>query len=62
MAKTGVNFCKQCGCNTEHSYVGKEIADGDYVAEAVFSLGLSLLLDPRKKCWKCKECGKITKK
>lgn len=62
MAKIRVDFCKKCGCNTEHIYVGKQVANGNYVALTIFSFGLSLLADPLPKYWKCIKCGNIEKK
>ncbi len=61
MAKNGVKFCDKCGCYTKHIYVGKRAASGDDIATAIFSLGLSLLVDPRPKFWECEKCGNITK-
>ena len=67
MAKTKIQYCKECNTFTEHTYVGKlkeEDASFNRFATIITLGGYQVakrLLDDSPKCFKCSKCGNICK-
>lgn len=66
MAK--IQYCKNCGCLTEHSYAGKLKNEEDTSFNrfaTIITLGgyqiAKKLFDDSPKCFKCNKCGHISK-
>ena len=67
MAKEKAVHCRQCGCMTRHTYVGRE--RGGIIKEVVLgivSLGWNPLISLASgeslggtKFWECTKCGRI---
>lgn len=69
MAKSGIKFCRNCGCKTKQIYKGKEPRtqeDIEFVRlAAVATLGGFLiaekLMDNRPSIWECENCSYVSK-
>lgn len=69
MTKVGIKFCKNCGCKTKQTYMGKEPRtkeDIQFVRLAtIATLGGFLiaekLQEDRPSMWQCNNCNCISK-
>lgn len=62
MARKKVQFCENCGRNTECLYKGKKGKRDLIIPIGVISTVLQIAEDDRPKFWQCTRCGEIFEK